>query len=112
MNYEFLTKKNKDMEKRILAFAVMTFMATIMWGKDIKTATFTTNPQMHCVSCETKIKNNMRFEKGVKRIETNVDKQTIVITYDADKTNVEQLIKGFAKIKYEARVVTTDNEKK
>lgn len=93
------------MTKKVLSLAFMAFMATTMWAKDIKTATFTTTPQMHCESCEVKIKNNMRFEKGVKRIETNVEKQTIVITYDADKTNVEKLIKGFEKIKYKAQVV-------
>lgn len=93
------------MVKQVLSLVFMAFTATTMWAKDIKTATFTTIPQMHCESCEVKIKNNMRFEKGVKRIETNVEKQTIVITYDADKTNVEKLIKGFEKIKYKAQVV-------
>ena len=57
---------------------------------------------MHCSGCEKKIKDNIRFEKGVKDIRTNLDDKTVTIEYDADKTNVEAIIKGFKKINYEA----------
>lgn len=40
--------------------------------REIKTVFFTTTPQMHCAACENKIKNNLRFEKGIKSIETSV----------------------------------------
>lgn len=46
----------------------------------------------------------MRFEKGIKKIETDIPNQAVTITYDADKTNVEAIIKGFKKINYEATV--------
>lgn len=48
---------------------------------------FTTSPQMHCENCENKIKGNLRFEKGVKKIVTDIDSQTVTVTYDADKTS-------------------------
>lgn len=81
----------------------MLLMTMSIWAKDIKTVVLTTNPQMHCESCEKKIKSNIRFEKGVKKIETSVPDQTVTITYDADKTTVERIIKGFEKIGYDAR---------
>ena len=81
----------------------MLLMAAISFGKDIKTVVITTTPQMHCANCENKIKNNIRFEKGVKDIKTSVEAQTVTIKYDADKTNVNNLIKGFSKIGYAAR---------
>ena len=71
----------------------------------------TTNPEMHCTGCEKKIKDNIRFEKGIKSIKTNLDDKTITIEYDADKTTVEDIIKGFEKIKYEAREVQTTDTK-
>lgn len=40
--------------------------------REIKTVVFTTTPQMHCAARENKIKNNLRFEKGIKNIETSV----------------------------------------
>ncbi len=85
-----------------LCVAACTAFAT---AKDIKTLTLTTNPQMHCANCETRIKNQLRFEKGVKRIETNVEKQTVQILYDADRTGSEQLIKSLGKIGYKATPV-------
>ena len=81
-------------------------------AKDIKTVVLTTNPQMHCESCEKKIKGNIRFEKGIKTIETDLKTKTVNIEYDADKTNVQNIIKGFKKIKYEASEVKKDALKK
>lgn len=89
----------------MLAIAAMAVSA-----KDIKTVIFTTTPQMHCANCENRIKGNLKFEKGVKKIETNVDEQKVYVTYDADKTSVEKLQKGFEKFGYKARV--TDEKEK
>ena len=78
--------------------------------KDIKTVVLTTNPQMHCANCEKKIKENIRFEEGIKSIKTNLADKTITIEYDADKTTVTAIIEGFRKIKYEAIVVKKNNK--
>ena len=56
--------------------------------REIKTVVFTTTPQMHCAACENKIKNNLRFEKGIKSIETSVPDQTVTVRYNADKTTI------------------------
>ena len=80
--------------------------------QNIKTVVFTTNPEMHCENCEKKIKGNLRFEKGVKNIITDLKTKAVIIEYDADKTNVQNLIKGFKKIKYEASEVKTTPAKK
>ena len=79
-------------------------------AKDIKTVVLTTDPQMHCEGCEKRIKENIRFEKGIKKIVTDVEHQTVTITYDADKTTVENIIKGFEKINYNARELKDDEK--
>ena len=56
--------------------------------REIKTVFFTTTPQMHCAACENKIKNNLRFEKGIKSIETSVPNQTVTVKYNAGKTTI------------------------
>ena len=82
-------------------------------AKDIKTVVLTTTPQMHCANCEKKIKENIRFEKGIKSIKTNLNYKTVIIEYDADKTTVPAIIEGFKKIKYEAKEVKpTKKDKK
>lgn len=96
------------MMKQTMLIIAMMFTAACSMAKDIKTAVFTTSPQMHCESCENKIKGNLRFEKGVKNIETNIEKQQVVVTYDADKTSVEKLQRGFEKIGYDAKEVKVE----
>ncbi|MBR5351674.1 MAG: heavy-metal-associated domain-containing protein [Prevotella sp.] len=88
--------------KKTTLLLTMLLMAAVTFAKDIKTVVFTTQPQMHCESCENKIKGNLRFEKGIKNIETNVDEQAVTIQYDADKTNEEAIMKAFGKIGYQA----------
>ena len=87
-------------------------LATVCFGKDIRTVVLTTLPEMHCANCEKKIKENIRFEKGVKSIKTDLKTKTVTVEYDAEKTNVQNIIKGFKKIKYEASEVKKDKEKK
>ena len=79
-------------------------------AKDIKTVVLNTAPEMHCSSCENKIKSNIRFEKGVKNIETSLADKTVTVTYDADKTDVDKIIEGFKKIDYVATIATPQAE--
>ena len=89
-------------KKTLLLSTLGVLLAAGVSAKDIKTLTVTTQPQMHCENCEKKIKGNLRFEKGVKKIETSIEKQQVVITYDADKTKPEAIIKSFGKFGYKA----------
>ena len=41
---------------------------------------------------------NIAFEKGVKDIVCDLDTKTVTVTFDADKTNTEALLKAFDKI--------------
>ena len=86
----------------------MMLTAVVSMAKDIKTVVVTTLPQMHCASCENKIKGNLRFEKGVKEIQCDIPKQTVTITYDAEKTKPETLIKSFGKFGYQATEIKTE----
>ncbi len=97
------------MKKIVLMFTMM-MLAMVTFAKDIKTVVFTTTPQMHCENCENKIKKNLRFEKGIKSIETSVPNQTVTVKYDAGKTTPEKLQQGFGKFGYKARILK-DGEK-
>lgn len=93
------------MKRKLLFSVISMFFALSVSAKDIKTVVFTTTPQMHCENCENKIKNNVRFVKGVKTIVTSIEAQTVTITYDADKTSPEKISQGFAKIGYSVKEV-------
>ena len=80
----------------------MIMVALLGQAKDLKTLRVTTEPQMSCSNCENKIKKNIRFEKGVHQISTDLKGQVVTIEYDADKTDDDKIIKAFEKIKYKA----------
>lgn len=91
--------------KKAIFFLGCLLMSASSFAKDIKTLVVTTTPQMHCAGCENKIKNGLKFEKGIKDIETSVPKQTVSVKYDADKTSQENLIKAFQKMGYSVKLV-------
>ena len=96
--------------KKFIVLTAMLLTMIMASAKDIKTVVLTTEPPMHCEGCEKRIKENIRFEKGVKKIVTDVEHQTVTITYDADKTTVENIIKGFEKINYNATEVKENKQ--
>ena len=67
---------------------------------NLDTLVVTTNPQMHCSGCETRIKQNIRFVKGVKKIETSVPQQKVTIVYNNSKTGYDDFVKALDKIGY------------
>ncbi len=89
------------MKKIIYTLALAALFASSAFA-ETKEAVFTVNPQMSCQNCENKIKSNLRFEKGVKKIETSLADQTVTVTYDDTKTDSEKIIAGFKKVGYTA----------
>lgn len=69
-------------------------------AKDIREYVVTTVPQMSCQNCEKRIKGNMRFEKGVKNVVTDLANQRVTVTYDAEKTDEKKLEEAFGKLNY------------
>ena len=92
------------MKKLLLLIPALMLLA--FGGKNIHTLVVTVQPQMHCESCENKIKGNLRYEKGITKIVTSLKEQTVTITYNADKTNSDAIVKAFAKIGYKATIVS------
>ena len=97
------------MRKFILSFLLLAGAAMVS-AKDMKTLVVTTNPKMSCQNCENKIKRNLRFEKGIHKIETDLKNQTVTVTYDADKTNEAKIAEAFGKIKYQVKKAGTSTE--
>ena len=81
-------------------------------GKDLRVLVMTPTPEMHCENCENKIKKNLRFESGVKKIETNLKEQTVTVTYDATKTDVKKIQAAMKEIGYDTKVVSDTPKEK
>lgn len=96
----------------ILLILAITSVVTVFAINDKKpkestdtTIIVTLSPKMHCENCVNKVKKNIRFEKGVKDIAVNLEKNEVTIKADKSKTNPAQLSKGFAKIGYKTTEV-------
>ena len=96
------------MKKLILSTMGM-FLAFSLYAKDIQELVVTTTPPMSCQNCENKIKGNLRFEKGVKKIETNLKEQRVTIEYDAEKTTPTNIEEAFQKIGYKVDVIDNNS---
>ncbi len=89
--------------KKSLIAAFMLVTAGKTFAATADTLIVTTQPQMHCENCEKKIKSNIRFVKGTKKIETSVDDQKVTIVYDARKAKYDDFVEAFKKIGYEIK---------
>ena len=59
---------------------------------------------LHCQGCCDKIMKNIAFERGVKDIVCDLKTKTVTVTYDANKTDIQTLLKAFDKIGKPAKV--------
>ena len=73
--------------------------------KNSKEAEVVFSVSMDCHSCEQKIKKNIPFEKGVKDLTTNLEKQLVTITYQTDKTDKAKLKKAIEKLGFTCKEV-------
>lgn len=87
--------------KKLLLISCALFLAASLYAEN-KTVSFSVNPPLVCNNCEAKVKDNLRFEKGVKSVKPSAKKGYVEVTYDDAKTDLEGLKQGFKKIGYEA----------
>ena len=90
--------KTKSILIALLAFV----MVGGLFAKDNKKETTVFSVEMDCEKCQKKIEKNIAFEKGVKAIDVNLEKDLVTVTYAPKKTDVAKLKKGFEKIGYKA----------
>ena len=90
------------MKKILSILCLVMFSVTLALAKDVKTAKFITTPQWQSQTSEASIKKGLRKEKGIKSVETCATKQAVIVKYDADKTNVDNILQVLDKIGYKA----------
>lgn len=94
-----------------ITFVLMLFLTSLMaFAADKTTEVFTLDHQMS-THCEKKIKENLRFEKGISDIKVSLKENTITITYDKGKTDTQKIIAAFKKIGFTAFVYQPDTER-
>ena len=90
----------------MMVLPIITMTAAAQKTQTADTLQVTTTPQMHCANCEKKIKGNIRFVKGVKKIDTSISNQTVTIVYEPKKSNYQDFVKAFENIGYSIEKVS------
>ena len=91
------------MKKNLLVAFMLVVAGNTFANTVADTLVVTTQPQMHCQGCENKIKSNIRFVKGTKKIDTSVEDQKVTIVYDCKKAKYDDYVEAFKKIGYEIK---------
>ena len=84
-----------------MVIAATSLSASAQKSRQVDTLLVTTIPEMHCSGCEERIKENIRFVKGVKSIQTSVPEQKVTIIYQKNKAKYEDFVKAFDRLGYE-----------
>ncbi len=95
------------MKNMLLAaiFSAFSILA-IAKGGEVKTVTIKTQIYcshcMQCGSCGPNINDRIREGKGIKKVSVDSKANTITVTYDADKTNVDAIRAAINKAGFDA----------
>ena len=95
-----------------LTFVLLLTIVSQAQTKSKKEVVFTTKPEIECERCVQRIKDALKFEKGVNNVIPDLKTKLITVQYDNEKTNVQNLITALEKIGYKASVVDTNAKQK
>lgn len=104
------------MKKIILVITIM-IVATVTnclnaqeAKNDLVSVYFKTN--MTCDNCENTLFNQLRFEKGVKDLDIDLESNTIKVCFKKGKSTTEKIAGSIEKKGYEAKEITEKDYKK
>lgn len=104
-----MNNENEYCMKRVVLFLMMLTLSIGIASAKADKQTVTFYVDLHCQGCIDKIYKTIAYEPGVKDIECDLKTKTVVVTYDANKTDVEKLQKAFAAINKPASLTPPDN---
>ena len=103
---------------KIILVGLFLFGANAISAQDVKKTAKKANTEeqvvfvvsIDCHNCEQKIKKNIAYEKGVKDLNTNLEKQLVTIKYQTDKTDKAKLKKSIEKLGFTCTEVTESKQ--
>lgn len=102
----------KTMILMMVIFATTLGISTNGMAQDAKKGSETTalylSCNMDCHSCENKLTEHLKFEKGVKDLKCDFESNTIYVLYKTGSNSTENLIKSVEKKGYKAEVISQE----
>ena len=99
--------------KKLTLLLVMSFAVSAVVNaqakKGIQTVTIKT-PTVQCESCKKRIENYMSREDGVTKVVVDYKRKTTKVTFNSERTNIENIKTAIANVGYDADDVTANEE--
>lgn len=95
----------------ILLLSTLLFMSENSIAQDKKEMEVLFSVPIDCPSCQKKLEAKLPYEKGVKDLKIDLEKQTVWFLYSPKKTNKENLVKALDKLGYKAKEIAPVKEK-
>lgn len=91
---------------KLLTVTLLLFMgmASTFAKDDSKVKEVTYTCTIDCSSCKDKIMKNIPYEKGVKKVEVDIEKQLVIVSFREDKNSTEGIKKAIDKLGFQAEV--------
>ena len=83
----------------MMMFAAMFTMNLLAENVKIKVT------NMHCENCAKRVEKTLKTNEAVSQVKVDLECQTVCVSYDAEKTNVEALTKALIDAKFEVEIV-------
>ena len=93
----------------VLTVAFVTVSSGQTAKKGIQTVTIKT-PTVQCETCKKRIESYMSREDGVTKVVVDFKRKTTKVTFNSERTNIENIKTAIANVGYDADDVTANEE--
>jgi copper chaperone CopZ len=99
----------KKLKIFLLLSVAVTTAASAQVKKGIQTVTIKT-PTVQCESCKKRIEDYLMREDGVSKAVVDYKRKTTKVTFNSERTNIENIKTAIANVGYDADDVTANEE--
>ncbi|HEX5026697.1 MAG TPA: heavy metal-associated domain-containing protein [Agriterribacter sp.] len=93
----------------IVLFCTFSWSANAQPTKKPVTVTIST-PTVQCEKCKKRIEDYMKYEEGISKVVVNYKRKEATITYNPNRTNIENVKTGIANAGYDADDVKANED--
>lgn len=99
----------KKILSSIVLFMVLGLTASAQNAKPVQTVKIQA-PTIQCDMCKTRIENMLSREEGVSKVNADYKRKVITVTFNKERTNIENIKTAIANCGYDADDVKADEE--
>ena len=93
----------RQMSALLVTLSLLLISATVAEAQGSRRATASYWVSVHCMSCQEKLVEHLRFERGVRDIDVLIEEKRVDIVYNSRRTDPERLGSAIERLGYEVK---------